>query len=162
MKITRVCHGCKQEFRKDEMLQYSTLSGKTTYWFCPNCYEEKLAREKFSYKVCSIFGIKSPGPLIWSQRKYLQNKYGYTDDIIIDCLDYMYKVCNKKVLKESLGLVNPKTVFNMKAWQASQKAQASSIAAAIAHTEMKESVVKIKENNTTRPEINLADGLFDD
>ena len=29
MKLTRKCHGCGQEIRKDEMIQYTTLSGKT-------------------------------------------------------------------------------------------------------------------------------------
>ena len=86
MRLTRKCAGCKQEFRKDELIQYATLSGKTTYWYCKDCYEEKLAREKFSNKICEIFGIKSPGPRIWTERKRLRDKYGYTDNTIIECL----------------------------------------------------------------------------
>ena len=161
MYITRKCAGCKQDIRKDEMIQYASLSGKTTYWYCKDCYEEKLAREKFSNKVCEIFGIKSPGPLIWTQRKNLRNKYGYTDDAIVDCLDYIYNVVKKNRLNESLGLVNPRNMANMKAWRADRQARAGSIAAAIATTETKEYIVPIKENTHKKEEINLDDALLD-
>ena len=161
MYITRKCAGCKQEFHKDELIQYSSLSGKTTYWFCKDCYEEKLAREKFSNKVCEIFGIKSPGPRIWTERKRLKNTYGYTDDSIVDCLDYIYNVVKKDKLAESLALVNPRSMANMKAWKADKQARAGSIAAAIANTETKEYVVPIKENTSKRKEINLDDALLE-
>jgi hypothetical protein len=161
MQITRKCSGCKQEFRKDEMIQYATLSGKTTYWFCKNCYEDKLAREKFSNKVCEIFGIKSPGPRIWTERKRLKNDYGYTDDAIVDCLDYIYNVVKKNKLAESLALVSPRSMANMKSWRATKQAQAGSIAAAMANTETKEYIVPIRENNNKREEINLDDALLD-
>jgi len=161
MQITRKCAGCKQDFRKDEMIQYATLSGKTTYWYCKDCYTERLAREKFSNKVCEIFGIKSPGPRIWTERKRLQNTYGYTDDSIVDCLDYIYNVSKTNKLAESLALVGPRTMSNMKAWKADRQARAGSIAAAIATTETKEYVVPIKENTYKRKEINLDDALLD-
>ena len=161
MHITRKCHGCGQDIHKDEMIQYTTLSGKTSYWFCKPCYEEKIAREKFQTKVCEIFGIKSPGPLIWTQRKKLRDTYGYTDDAIVDCLEYIYNVEHMNKLKESLGLVNPRSMANMKAWRADKKARASSIAAAIATTEIKEYVVPIRENKKKRAEINLDDALLE-
>ena len=136
MKLTRKCHGCGQDIFKDEMIQYSTLSGKTSYWFCKTCYEEKMARERFQDKVCQIFGIKSPGPLIWTQRKRLQDTYGYTDDAIVDCLDYI-------------------------SWRAGKKAQASSLAAAIINTEVKEYIVPVQENKKKKKEINLDDALLE-
>ena len=61
-----------------------------------NCYEDNIEREKFSNKVCEIFGIKSPGPVIWTQRKKLRDTYGYTDSAIIDCLEYIYNVLKLK------------------------------------------------------------------
>jgi len=161
MQLTRKCHGCGQDIHKDEMIQYSTVSGKTSYWFCKDCYEEKMARERFQIKVCQIFGIKSPGPLIWTQRKRLRDEYGYTDDAIVDCLDYIYNVEHMKKLKESLGLVNPRSMANMKAWRADKKARASSIAAAIANTETKEYIVPVKENKKKKKEINLDDALLE-
>jgi len=162
MQITRKCHGCKQDIRKDEMLSYSSPSGKTTYWFCKNCYEDRLEREKFQLKVCEIFGIKSPGPRIWTERKRLVDTYGYTDDAIVDCLEYIYNIKHMNKLSESLALVNPRSMNEMKAWRADKRARAGSIAAAIANTETHEYVVPIQEKKKEKKEINLDDGLFDD
>ena len=161
MKLTRKCHGCGQEIHKDEMIQYSTLSGKTSYWFCKPCYEERMARERFQLKVCQIFGIKAPGPRIWTERKRLMESYGYTDDAIVDCLDYIYNVEHMNKLAESLALVNPRSMTNMKQWRAFKKAQASGIAASIANTEMKEYLVPVRENTTKKKEINLDDALLE-
>ena len=161
MQLTRKCHGCGQDIRKDEMIQYSSISGKTSYWFCKSCYEEKIAREKFQLKVCQIFGLKSPGPLIWTQRKRLRDTYGYTDDAIVDCLEYIYNEKHMNKLKESLGLVGPRSMMEMKKWRAEKKAQAGSIAAAIAATETKEYVVPIKENTKKKEKLNLDDALLE-
>ena len=65
-------------------------------------------------------------------------------------------------LTESLALVGPRSMTNMKQWRAYKKAQASGIAASIANTKMKEYIVPIRENTSKRKEINLDDGLFDD
>lgn len=161
MQLTRKCYGCKQDIRKDEMIQYTTLSGKSSYWFCKDCYEERILREKFQLKVCEIFGIKAPGPRIWTERKRLKNTYGYTDSAIIDCLDYIYNEKKMSKLAESLALVNPRSMMEMKAWRSGKKAQASGIAAAIANTETKEYIVPIKENTKKREKINLDDALLD-
>jgi hypothetical protein len=161
MKLTRKCKGCGQEIRKDEMIQYATLSGKTTYWFCKPCYEERMERERFQNKVCQIFGIKSPGPIIWTQRKKLRDTYGYTDDAIVDCLDYIYNVQHKNILSESLVLINPKSMNQMKAWKAEQRGKAGSIAAAINTMEVKEYIVPIRENKKKKEEINLDDALLE-
>ena len=161
MQLTRKCYGCKQDIRKDEMVQYSSPSGKTSYWFCKPCYEEKLLREKFQIKVCQIFGIKSPGPRIWTERKRLKDIYGYTDGAIVDCLEYIYNVKKMNKLTESLALVNPRSMNEMKAWRAEQKARAGSIAAAIANTEVKEYVVPVQEHKKVKKEINLDDALLE-
>ena len=161
MKLTRKCAGCKQDIRKDEMIQYASLTGQTVYWYCKPCYEEKLARERFQMKVCEIFGIKTPGPLIWTQRKRLKEEYGYTDDAIIDCLEYIYNVKHMNKLKESLGLINPRSMAEMKKWRAAKTSVASGIIAAIATAETKEYVVPIQENNKKRAEINLDDALLE-
>ena len=161
MQLTRKCYGCKQDIRKDEMIQYASISGKTSYWYCPSCYEERVARERFQMKVCQIFGLKSPGPLIWTQRKRLQEIYGYTDDAIVDCLEYIYNVEHMQKLKESLGLVNPRSMAEMKKWRAAGKAQAGGIAAAIATTQMKEYVVPVRENKRKKEEINIEDALLE-
>lgn len=162
MKLTRQCSGCKEQFRKTELVEYSSITGKTSNWYCPKCLAEKQSRERFANKVCQIFGIKAPGPVIWTQRKRLQNTYGYTDDSIVDCLDYIYNVKKMKKLSESLGLVNPRNMEDMRKWKEQKKAEGSSLAAAVANTEMKEYIVPIRENNKKKKEISLDDGLFDD
>lgn len=161
MKLTRKCSDCQKDVRKDEMVEYASASGKTTKWYCKECYEEKIAREKFANKVCTIFGIASPGPIIWTQRKRLKNTYGYTDDVILDCLDYVYKVLHLKKLSESLVLVNPRNVNNMKAWKATEKAKAGNIAAAISQMNVKEYIAPVKENTRIKKEINLDDALLE-
>ena len=161
MQMTRKCQGCKQDIHKSEMIQYFTPSGKTSYWYCKDCYEEKIAREKFQNKVCEIFGIKSPGPLIWTQRKRLRDTYGYTDDAIVDCLEYIYNVEHMNKLKESLGLVNPRSMNNMKAWRADKKARASSLVAAAASMETKEYIVPINEKKKKKEKLNLDDALLE-
>ena len=161
MLLTRKCHGCKQDIMKDEMIQYATLSGKTTYWFCKSCYEERMARERFQNKVCEIFGIKSPGPRIWTERKRLIDTYGYTDDAIVDCLEYIYNVEHMNKLTESLSLVGPRSMNSMKVWRADKKARAGSIAAAIANMETQEYVVPVKEHKKVKKEINLDDALLE-
>ena len=161
MKITRKCYGCKQDIHKDEMFQYSTLSGKTSYWYCKPCYEERMARERFQVKVCQIFGIKAPGPRIWTERKRLIDTYGYTDDAIVDCLEYIYNVQHMNKLAESLALVNPRSMNEMKVWRAEQKVRANSIAAAILNMETKEYIVPVRENTNKKKEINLDDALLE-
>ena len=160
MQLTRKCYGCKQSIRKDEMIQYSSITGKTSYWFCRSCYEEKLARERFQMKVCQIFGIKSPGPVIWTQRKRLRDTYGYTDDAIIDCLEYVYHVKKMNKLSESLVLINPKNMEEMKKWRAQKKGQASNIVAAIVNTEITETNVPFNIEKNVKKEINLDDALL--
>lgn len=162
MRLSRQCFGCKQEFRKTELVEYFSASGKTSNWYCPKCLAEKQSRERFANKVCQIFGIKAPGPVIWTQRKRLQNEYGYTDDSIVDCLEYIYNVKKMKVLSESLALVKPSMMEETRKWKERKKAEGASIAAAIANTEIKEYIVPVRENTKEKHITSLDDGLFDD
>ena len=145
MKLTRKCFGCKQDFRKTELIQYASVNAQTAQWYCHNCLKEKQDREKFSNKVCNIFGIKTPGPRIWTERKRLIDTYGYTDDLIIDCLDYIYNVEQKKKISETLALVNPSSMDKMLQWKRVQNNKAQSIINAITNTQITEYVVPIKE-----------------
>ena len=95
------------------MVNYATPRAKTSYWYCKKCYDEKMAQEDFSNKVCSIFGIKTPGPRIWTERKRLIDTYGYTDETIVNCLDYIYNVLKKPKKVETIYLVNPAMVDEM-------------------------------------------------
>ncbi len=161
MKLTRKCYSCKEEFRKEEMIQYTSYSGKTTHWFCRDCYEDKISRENFSNKVCQIFGIKAPGSRIWAERKRLQEKFGYTDSSIIDCLDYVYNVEGKKKISESLCLVNPVTMAKTMQYKRTQAAKAELLAQS-AKQEKKEYIVPIQEVENRKKNILNPDDFLDD
>lgn len=150
--ILKMCYGCKQKFRKSELIDYAAPMTVTMHSYCPKCLVEKQQREAFSDKVCSIFGIKSPGPIIWTERKRLIKKYGYTDETIIDCLDYLYKVKKVRKLAESLYLVTPSSVNEMLKYKHSLEVENIQLAHAIADTEIREQIVSVKENIDNKDE----------
>lgn len=158
-KLTKMCYGCRQEFRKSELVDYTSPAAKISHSYCPNCLKEKQEREAFSEKVCSIFGIKSPGPRIWNDRKRLIEKFGYTDDIIIDCLDYVYNVEKQDKKVESLYLVNPVSVERMRKFKRDLEAENRQIARALSHTQVKEYIAPIQENIDEKKEWNPDDWL---
>lgn len=151
MQLTRKCHGCGESFRKDGMIEIFSQTGRTSQWYCPKCANEKHAREAFSNKVCEIFGIKVPGPRIWTERKRLMDTYGYTDSIIIDCLDYIYNVEHKKKLSESLCLINPEMIARMQAHGKIQERENNKIVAAI-NTKTNEYIVPIQKKKEKHPQ----------
>lgn len=149
MKTTKQCYGCKQQFLTNELVEYASPNAKLMHSYCHNCLIEKQNRDKFSNKVCSIFGIKTPGPRIWAERKRLQNTYGYTDQVIVDCLDYIYNVENMKKLSESLCLIKPDTVNRMMAYKKRMAYEATKMAQAMS-TEQVEYIVPIKESKNVQ------------
>lgn len=162
MKLTHKCYGCKESFRKTDMVEIFSASGQTSQWYCPKCANEKHAREAFSDKVCQIFGIKSPGPRIWTERKRLRDTYGYTDNTIIDCLDYIYTVKKMKKLSESLALIKPSMIEEMMNYKKREEFNNNKIIAAM-NTEMKEYVVPLpKRKEKKKEKMNPDDYLFDD
>jgi len=128
---TRVCFICKKAFLKNDMHEYASARAKQLHWYCEKCYKEKIERENFSDAVCKIFGIKMPGPRIWTERKRLIDTYGYTDNTIIDCLYYLYEVKKMKKLAESLCLITPITVNEMLQYKKQKSVEASQLAAAM-------------------------------
>jgi len=148
MATTLKCFGCKEKFLKDNMVQIFSITGKSSNWYCNKCANEKEARNRFSDKVCQIFGLKSPGPRIWTERKRLKDDYGYSDDLIVDCLDYIYNVKGMRKLAESLTLVKPEMVNEMFLAKQKREMESNKIAEAAATTKIKHNLVmteKIKE-----------------
>ena len=159
MQVTRVCYECKQSFRKTEMTEYASTKAKIAHWYCPNCLEQKISRDNFSDNICQIFGIKAPGPRIWTERKRLQKTYGYTDDTIIRCLRYVYDVKHFKQLNESLALVKPSLVNEMEKYEATNTNVNKGLAAAT-NMNIKEYIVPIRENKDNKIEkLNMDDFL---
>lgn len=146
---TLKCYGCKESFPKSQLISYTSIRAKNPQNYCPKCLEEKKAREAFSEKVCAIFGLKAPGPRIWTERKRLIDNYGYTDSVIIECLDYIYKVEKKKKLSESLFLVSPTMIDKMMQYKRIEQNENKKIVAAM-QTSSKEFVVPISENTSKK------------
>lgn len=147
LKSILKCYGCKENFRREELVSYASANSNTFHNYCLKCLKEKQDRENFSNKVCQIFGLKAPGPRIWTERKRLQDKYGYTDNVIIDCLEYIYNVERKKKLADSLCLVSPITVNKMIKYKQAQETEARQIIEAM-RMEQTEQIVSIRESNT--------------
>lgn len=154
------CKSCGEQFLRTEMVQYCSPKANNPLWYCKKCLAEKQAREKFSDQVCKIFGLKAPGPRIWTERKRIIETYGYTDQILIDCLDYIYNVEHKRKLAESLCLVKPPMVDKMMQYKRQLTEVGDSLVQA-AQTEMKEYVVPMRQTKTASKRIlNPDDFLF--
>ena len=142
------CSVCKQKFPSGNIMEYASERATTTKKYCPRCLKERKERDAFFNTVCQIFGLKAPGPRIWTERKRLKLKYGYTDNTIIDCLKYLYEVEQVKKLSESLYLVTPTNVEKMQQWKHEQEIKGALIGAAITNMTTNEYVAPIQENTT--------------
>lgn len=151
MRNTYKCHICKEVFLSDNMVHEENNSGQK-FHYCTKCYKEKEDRKLFADKVCQLFKIKTPGPRIWTERQRLIRTYGYTDSAIIACLDYIYTVEKKKVLAESLCLINPITMDKMKQYTRQQANESMRFARATS-TPVNEYLAPIKENNNNKNKI---------
>lgn len=145
MKATLKCRDCHEDFPREEIIQYTPVGRKTIYTLCNKCYKERIKREKFSCIVCRIFGLKAPGPRIWAERERLQKKYGYTDDIICDTLEYLYNVKNIKKIAESLCMVKPETVEEMLTYKHNENTKMN-LFKKMSEKEYKYEYVDIREN----------------
>lgn len=161
MRITKQCYECHEQFRKTELIDYASPTARILHSYCPKCLAEKQARDRFSEKVCNIFGIKQPGPRLWTERKRLQDKYGYTDDTIVDCLDYIYNVEKAKKLTESLCLVTPTTIEKMQHYKHKKEIVSNNIIQAMQQPQI-EHIVPIKKTEKQKVEWNPDDWLEDD
>lgn len=130
MKDTLTCAECSRlklpvkVYPRGEIICYNSRN------LCPKHYKEAIEKEKFNNYICELFGIKSPGPLIFTQRKKL-NEQGFTDETICHTLDYLFNVKKFNKMYESLGLVNSQTVEEAYNYHLSKKGK----------------TVELKENN---------------
>ena len=144
---TYKCYGCKQIFKSGDLIEYASSRAKKMQRYCTKCLQEKKDSDFFSDKICEIFGIKAPGPIIYTQRKRIKEEYGYTDQTIIDCLEYIYKIENKKKISESLYFVKPEYVNKMLKYKNQENSKQNRIATAAAGFQTQLYIVPIKEND---------------
>lgn len=120
MKDTLTCSECSRlklpvkVYPRGEIIIFNNRK------LCPKHYKEAVENEKFNNYICELFGIKSPGPLIFTQRKRL-NEQGFTDETICHTLDYLFNVKKLNKAFESLGLINSQTVEEAYNYHLSQK-----------------------------------------
>lgn len=150
------CCSCKERFPKEEMTYYTSMGAQAGHYYCKPCLDEKLAREHFSLTVCEIFGLKSPGPRIWTERKRLREKLGYTDALIIECLRYLYTVEKKRKLSESICLVTPAAIARMLEYKEAMRVENNNLDNTVANN----IIVKPIKIKTTKKEKKILS--FDD
>lgn len=149
------CWKCHDNFRKDELIDYCAPGYKTYHSYCKKCLKEQQDFDALKLKIVSIFGNDQKlWPRIMKDRKRIIMQYGYTDNTISDCLDYLYNVLKLKVLSKSLCLVTPTNVEKMKQYKRQQSTAAGQLAAAAA-IEIVEKPVSIQENIDEEQEENL-------
>ena len=149
------CWKCHDNFRKDELIDYCAPGYKTYHSYCKKCLKEQQDFDALKLKIVSIFGNDQKlWPRIMKDRKRIIMQYGYTDNTISDCLDYLYNVLKLKVLSKSLCLVTPTNVEKMKQYKRQQSAAAGQLAAAAA-IEIVEKPISIWENIDEEQEENL-------
>lgn len=159
---TKKCWKCKDEFRKDELVDYCAPGYKTFHSYCKKCLKEQQDFDALKLKIVSIFGNDQKlWPRIMRDRKRIITQYGYTDSTIMDCLDYLYNVLKMKVLSKSLCLVTPTNVEKMKKYKRQQSVAAGQVIAA-ASTQIVEHQISVKENKEEpKEDFNLDEWLED-
>ena len=112
------CSKQKREIKKHPRKEIINFNGRN---LCPNCYKQAKENEEFKIFICELFGVKSPGPKIYSQRKRLKEQYGFSDTTIMRTLEYIFRVKKMNKAFESLGLVTPAMVEEAHQYYLSQK-----------------------------------------
>lgn len=162
MGRVKQCFSCKQEFRVEELIDYCSVNAKKLHSYCKNCYKKKVALDNFISEICKFFGIKAPGPRIWTERKRIQTTYGYSDETIISCLYYLRDIEKRKIVSESLYLVNPINVDRMVQWRKTKISEAQNIMNA-ANMETRDFIVPIKEKkNESKFQVLNADDFLEE
>ena len=95
------CFECKMNILSDDAV------GVDAHYYHPKCYAAVLDRKNLMAYICQLFGLKAPGPVIYSQRKTFTEKYKYTDAGMLKTLKYLYEVQKTKIdgAKERIGLI---------------------------------------------------------
>lgn len=96
------CAFCTSKVEKTIAEKYNNKNYHTT------CLQKYLDREKLLKYVCELFGLKGPGPIIYSQLKnFLLKNPHYTYNGILLSLQYFYGVKKNSTRKanEGIGIV---------------------------------------------------------
>lgn len=96
------CAFCDQLVDKDVAARYNSKN------YHANCAEKQKDKDELLDYVCKLFGLKRPGPAIYSQLKNFMAKNSYyTFKGILNALTYFYEVKKNstKNSKQGIGIV---------------------------------------------------------
>ena len=148
------CFECKENVHSDDAV------GADGHYYHSNCYALTLDRKAFMTYVCQLFGLKAPGPVIYSQRKNFMTKYKYTDAGMLKTLKYLYEVQKNKVdgAKERIGLI-PYAYDEAQEYYSSQENKKKEIANKMADAinNQKTEIIYVKRIYNEKKESNFID-----
>jgi hypothetical protein len=100
-KTSVKCNLCGAQVEKLEGVNYKDK------WYHHHCHDLVLDKEELMTYICRVFGLKAPGPKVYSQRKNFIEKYGYTDRGMLNALKYHYEVQKGSTSKaqEGIGII---------------------------------------------------------
>lgn len=96
------CHMCGEQ-----VLVSERVADEQGFWYHPNCLDLQLKREELLNYICMLYGLKKPGPVVFTQLKRFTQNLGYTYDGILKALKYHYEIQHgdKEKANEAIGIV---------------------------------------------------------
>ena len=164
MKPTLKCYKCGEQVPRGDLVEYTTMRSKNPHRYCPKCLKTIQDTERFYNKVTEFYKDGISWATINKRKAALYETYGYTDQTIIDCLEYAYKVKGYVVLEKVLGIVKPPLVEEMLQYKKAQDAKENKIVNAIIEGTKKYDLPQIRrrENMKKPKEWNIDDYFFDE
>lgn len=96
------CHMCGEQ-----VLVSERVADDQGFWYHPDCLDLQLKRTELLNYICMLFGLKKPGPVVFTQLKRFTQNLGYTYDGILKALKYHYEIQHgdKEKANEAIGIV---------------------------------------------------------
>lgn len=151
LKPTLKCYKCGEQFPRGDLVEYVTMRAKNPHRYCPKCLKEIKATENFYKKISEFYKNDISWATINKRKTALYETYGYTDQTIIDCLEYAYTVKGYVVLEKALGIVKPPLVEEMLQYKRAKEFKENQIVNAIIDGTNKKNLPQIKVRENMKP-----------
>ena len=93
------CAFCEQFMDKDNSVRYNEKN------YHPNCLQKQKDKEELFKYICTLFGLKKPGPTVYSQLKnFMQKNNSYTYKGVLNSLKYFYEVKRNSTKNSNQGI----------------------------------------------------------
>lgn len=151
MKPTLKCYKCGEQVPRGDLVEYTSMRSKNPHRYCPKCLKAVQDAERFYNKIVEFYKDDISWATINKKRTALYETYGYTDQTIIDCLEYAYKVKGYVVLEKVLGIVKPPLVEEMLQYKRAKDFKENKIVDAIISSANAKFLPRIKVRENTKP-----------